>query len=73
LSESQQNKAPTCESNNINKFKEKFRSHTGKTFSRLATEDVLGTSHVAREVLQAETGSLGCADRRWFKGSTGGK
>jgi hypothetical protein len=34
---------------------------------------VLGTSHIIRKVLQSETGSLSGGDRRWFKGSTGGK
>jgi hypothetical protein len=42
---------------NSNKgFKEKFRSHSKKTFNRFATEEaILGTSHIIRKMLQSET------------------
>jgi hypothetical protein len=34
---------------------------------------VLGTSHIMREVLQCETGTVSGGDRRWFKRSAGEK
>ena len=34
---------------------------------------ILRASHIIREVLQCETGSLSAGDRRWFKRSTRGK
>jgi len=41
--------------NGNKRFKEKFGSHTRKTFSRYTTKTaVLGTSHIMRKVLQCE-------------------
>jgi hypothetical protein len=44
--------------------------HSADTLLKTA---ILGTSHIIREVLQCETGSLSAGDRRWFKRSTGRK
>jgi hypothetical protein len=60
--------------NSNKRFKEKFRSQTGKTFNRFtANTAVLGTSHIIRKVLQSETGSLSGGDHSWFKRSKGEK
>jgi hypothetical protein len=60
--------------NGNKRFKEKFRSQTGKTFNRfIANTAVLGTSHIIRKVLQSETGSLSGGDHSWFKRTKGEK
>jgi len=42
--------------NSNKRLKEKFRSHTRKTFNRFTRKTaILGTSHIIRKVLQSET------------------
>ena len=61
--------------NSNESFKEKFVSHTGKTFNRFTTKDsyTWNITHNIQKVLQSENGSLSIGDRRWFKRSTRGK
>jgi hypothetical protein len=60
--------------NTYKTFKEKLRSHTRNTLhDSLQKTAILGTSHVIRNVLQFETGSLSGGVHRWFQRSTGEK
>jgi hypothetical protein len=53
--------------NSNERFKEQFGRHGGETFSIFSTKTaVVGTSHVIRNVLRAETGRLRFGHRHWF-------
>ena len=51
----------------VTRFKEKFGSHTRKSFHRVTTKTtILGSSHIIQKVLQSEPWNLGSGYNCWF-------